>query len=153
MTTKIERGKREKMQFEASFRAPGSISAIELQIIPGHKLVCITTPLPYISRVHQPRIVLGVARTGDRQAKNLTVAIDEPIKDLPGIALEPRSFHAFGHRLIETDRNLALVGDLGNKARALRTGLGELNFHGISQNNFWWGWRNWQPACKDGDCD
>ena len=98
-------------------------------------------------------LVVPVAGTRQRQPQHLTAAFDEAFEDLPDRALEARGFHAFDQRFFETSGNLALVGDLRNKAHILRTGLAELNLHAISGIFFWSGQRGSRPSCEDGDCD
>ena len=103
--------------------------------------------------IGQPRLVIAVARACQRQPQDLPVTLDEAFEKLSRLALETRALGAFRQCLFEPFGKLALVSDLRNKARTLRSGLAELNVHEISGIVCNRGRRASRPTHKDDDCD
>ena len=87
-------------------------------------------------RYQRPAFVIAVARTSQREASNAIAGFSKTVEGLACIALETCRFGAGAHCGIQGIRKLALVDHMRNEARALRTGLAELDVHGISQDIF-----------------
>ena len=83
--------------------------------------------------VRAARFVVAIPCSGEREAQDLSIALDKAFEQLAGTALEPCRVRTFAYRFLERRRQLALVHDLGKKARRFRTGLAELDVHGLSQ--------------------